>query len=258
MANLLQQIFSIKNENIHKVITILGFRIKFKNYKKMNYCPTCKTWSDYADTKKYTKILCVNCKSLPRHRFLYFIYKKYFLNTQKPIKILHTAPERCIYYLIKKNSNIDYTPIDLYPEGYKFCNCIKEDVTNLSFSDNTFDFVLSNQVMEHILDEKRFLRELLRVIKPDGYLLLNFPVFIDLEKTFQDDSITSPEDREKYYGQYDHVRKYGRDIFLRLQKDYGAKIIFAKDLLSQKDITKMKLNPNDFCAVIPKGVKVND
>ena len=166
--------------------------------------------------------------------------------------LLHTAPEKCIYDLIKKNPKIDYTPIDLFPEGYKFCQCLKEDVTNLSFKDNTFDFVISNQVMEHILDENKFLSELLRVLKPDGYLLLNFPVFMDLEKTFQDDSITSPEDREKYYGQSDHVRKYGRDIFDKLKKKYNAKVIFVSSLMNPKQIKKYSLLKNGFIAIIQK------
>lgn len=131
---------------------------------------------------------------------LFFIYKKYFLNTRKPIRVLHTAPEKCICDLIGRYPLVDYVPMDLSPERYRFCRCRKEDVTNLSFADNTFDVVLSNQVMEHIMDESKFLTELLRVLKPGGLFLLNFPVYMGLEKTFQDNSITSPEERENTMG----------------------------------------------------------
>lgn len=54
--------------------------------------------------------------------------------------------------------------------------------------------------MEHIMDESKFLTELLRVLKPGGLFLLNFPVYMGLEKTFQDNSITSPEERENTMG----------------------------------------------------------
>ena len=258
MKNLIQNIFSVKNEKYHKVITILGLKIKLFHPKSddLYYCPICKKYGHFTKmgVKPRYAVKCPNCKSLERHRFLYFIYQKYFLNTNKPIKILHTAPEKGIYNLIKKNLNIEYTAIDISPERYSFCDCKKEDVTDLSFADNTFDFVISNQVMEHILDEKKYLSELTRVLKPDGVFLLNFPVFMDRAKTFQDDSVTTPEDREKYYGQNDHVRAYGRDVFERLKRDYGAKVIFAKDILNKEQLRKYRVSNRgtDFCVVIKK------
>lgn len=257
MKKFLQNIFSIKREKNHKIITILGIKIKIYQPKseKLHYCPICNTegqFKDFGITLLRKSVQCPNCNSLERHRLLYFIYKKYFLNTEKVIKVLHTAPEKCIYDVICKNPNIDYTPIDLCPEKYKFCQCKKEDITNLSFTENTFDFVLSNQVMEHILDEKKYISELLRVLKPGGYFLLNFPVDMALDKTFQDDSIITPEEREKYYGQDDHVRKYGRDIFDKLKKEYNAKIVFAQDIFKDKDIKRYKLSKYEFVGILKK------
>ena len=254
LKKFLQNVFSVKRKDHHKIITILGLKIKLFQPKThdVHYCPICNQYGQFLSCGIIPRpaAQCPHCWSLERHRFLYFIYKKYFLNTKKQIKLLHTAPEKCIYDLIKKNPKIDYTPIDLFPEGYKFCQCLKEDVTNLSFDDNTFDVIISNHIMEHILDENKFLSELLRVLKSGGYLLLNFPVFMDLEKTFQDDSITLPEDREKYYGQSDHVRKYGRDIFDKLKKKYNAKVIYAKDYLNKREINKYRINKSEFCILI--------
>ena len=108
--------------------------------------------------------------------------------------------------------------------------------------------------MEHIMDESKFLTELLRVLKPGGLFLLNFPVYMGLEKTFQDNSITSPEEREKYYGQHDHVRAYGRDIFSQLKAQYNAEVIFAKDCFSKRRLAKMRITNEmtDFCVIIRK------
>lgn len=151
------------------------------------FCPVCNRYGRFMDMvgKPRFAVKCPYCRSLERHRFLFFIYKKYFLNTRKPIHVLHTAPEKCICDLIGRYPLVDYVPMDLSPERYRFCRCRKEDVTNLSFADNTFDVVLSNQVMEHIMDESKFLTELLRVLKPGGLFLLNFPVYMGLEKLFR-------------------------------------------------------------------------
>ena len=132
------------------------------------------------------------------------------------------------------NSNIEYIPIDIEPSRYDYVNCLKEDVTELSFKDNSFDYIISNHVMEHIKDEQKFLSELLRVLKPSGKICLMFPICIGLDKTFEDDNIVSPGDRLKYYGQADHVRKYGMDVIDRLKKDYNAEVVYSGDFKNLK------------------------
>jgi ubiquinone/menaquinone biosynthesis C-methylase UbiE len=52
-----------------------------------------------------------------------------------------------------------------------------EDATKLSFADNTFDLVVSFETLEHVPDYAAMLRELNRVLKPDGLLLLSTPNF---------------------------------------------------------------------------------
>ena len=44
------------------------------------------------------------------------------------------------------------------------------------------------------------------------------PQDLERETTFEDDSITSPEDRARVFGQYDHRRIYGRDYADRVRK----------------------------------------
>lgn len=91
-------------------------------------------------------------------------------------------------------------------------------------------------MLEHIPDDKRALRELFRILKPGGWAILQSPVNFNRETTFEDFSIVLPHDRERVFGQKDHVRIYGRDyadriknagFFLRLDD-------FAKKLGSRK------------------------
>lgn len=214
----------------HVEINFLGIKIKFCYVPKF-YCPVCGKQNKFLSHILYgyerKNAFCPVCKSLERHRFLFHFYKKFFLDTKEKIKILHTAPEECIAFSIMKNNNIEYVPVDLDPDIYQYCNCQKQDVTDMTFEDNSFDYIISNHVLEHIKQEDRFFVEMLRVLKPGGQLFLSFPIS-ENEKTFEDDNIVSPEDCLKYYGHEGHVRMYGKDVIKRLQNVYKAEVFLAE------------------------------
>jgi hypothetical protein len=57
------------------------------------------------------------------------------------------------------------------------------------------------------------------VLKPGGWAILQVPFFNPVpDKTFEDNSITNPREREKIFGQDDHVRKYGKDYSQRIKQ----------------------------------------
>jgi len=61
------------------------------------------------------------------------------------------------------------------------------------------------------------MKEIHRILNPDGgWALIIVPLDLNLRHTLEDDKITSHADRSKYYGNYDHVRLYGRDFKDRL------------------------------------------
>lgn len=222
------------------------------------YCPFCGKVTKFIDAgvPPRPNAACSVCCSLERHRFLFYVYQE-FLNRKNapgplnPLNILHTAPEKCFCEIFSKRNDINYMPIDLEPDNWDFVKCKKEDVTNLTFADNSFDIVLSNHVMEHIEDENRFLSELLRVLKPNGVIYLTFPLDFTRAETFEDKNINTPEDRLKYYGQADHVRIYGRDILDKLKHNYGAEIKFAEDV-EIKHLKKLKIPKREFVVIIRK------
>jgi ubiquinone/menaquinone biosynthesis C-methylase UbiE len=100
---------------------------------------------------------------------------------------------------------------------------IKADICDLPIKDNTYDFILCNHVLEHILDDNKAISELHRVLKKDGVGIFQVPIDMKKEFTFQDDSITDKKERNKIFGQYDHVRVYGKDYFTKL-KNAGFKV----------------------------------
>ena len=120
----------------------------------------------------------------------------------------------------------------------------KEDITNLSFKDNSFDIIFCSHVLEHIEDDKRAMKELYRVLNPAGFAILQVPIL--REKTFEDFNIKSPKLREKVFGQSDHVRIYGKDFKYRLENvGFKVKVDKFTEKMSNKEIHKLALLPDN-------------
>lgn len=164
-------------------------------------------------------VICPVCNSADRERMVYYFLEKHTSIFSDKCKVLHFAPERNIEKKLKKCNNCDYMTGDIVPGR---ADCVV-DITNIQFADGTFDYIICNHVMEHITNEELAFSELKRVLKPAGKLILSVPVCISNPETSEDLTITSSELRLKHFGQEDHVRLYGLDTKIRLEK-YGLKI----------------------------------
>ena len=223
-----------------------------------NYCPYCDYRSVFKAMGKSQRkhVRCPICNSLERHRFLYFVYQIIIPKSDKKLKVLHTAPERSIYNYFRQRNDIEYECIDLNPQQYTYTkNCKEMNILDMQYGDNVFDYIISNHVLEHIEDEAGFFTELLRVLKPNGKIILSAPYFTDLDKTFEDKSIVTEQERQKFYGQGDHVRKYGRDIFSRLSV-YGKVTQIDRDCipkyLADEMVLKYPHNVSDAVIIMEK------
>lgn len=155
---------------------------------------------------------CPRCGSHERHRMLALYFKDHTNLLTAPLEVLHFAPERTITQLLSSNPALRYTTADL--DGKKAMHAM--DVCDIPRPDNTFDAVLCSHVLEHVPDDRKAMREILRVLKPGGFAILLVPLYRELTQTYEDPTITSPEARHQAFGQHDHVRKYGMDYHLRL------------------------------------------
>lgn len=156
--------------------------------------------------------LCPNCLSLERHRMIwYFIEHQTSLFTEKQ-SMLHIAPEYCFIKRFNKIDALNYITGDLESP----LAMVKMNVLDIPFNNNEFDIVMCNHVLEHIENDQKAMGEIYRILKPGGWAILQVPIDITLLKTYEDFSITSPSEREKHFGQNDHVRQYGKDYTDRL------------------------------------------
>ena len=93
------------------------------------------------------------------------------------------------------------------------------------------------------------MHELYRVMKPNGWGIFQIPQDLSRETTFADDSITDAKERAKIFGQYDHVRIYGRDYFDKLRSigfkveevDYTSKL--SPELVEKYCLAKGEIIP---------------
>jgi len=84
--------------------------------------------------------------------------------------------------------------------------------------------------------------ELYRVLKPGGWAILQVPISLSLDRTLEDSTITTPEEREKIFGQEDHVRIYAKDYKDRLVLvGFRVKVNRFEEKGSDSDIRKYGL-----------------
>lgn len=218
-------------------------------------------FTDPIDGKKFRKFLpygygiqrpnalSPSTLSLERHRLLWLYLKNETSFFNSPGKMLHIAPEQCFLKLFKKQKNLNYITADLYSPIAD----VKADICNLPFENDSFDIVFCNHVLEHIEDDNKAMSELYRVLKPGGLGVFQIPQDLSLEKTYEDFSITDPKERTKHFGQYDHVRVYGKDYFHRL-RNVGFKVeeIDYSKTLSNEVIKKYCLVKGEILPVCTK------
>lgn len=186
-------------------ITVLGLARK---------CPCCN-----ASLRKFhpfgliprEEALCPICGSLERHRLIWlYLTRKSDLFDGRRKTMLHVAPEVRLSHLFQRQTSIDYLSADFSnPDAM-----VRMDITDIQYPDNTFDVIYCSHVLEHVPDDRKAMREFHRVLKPGGWAILQVP--ITAASTFEDSTVSTPEERERVFGQHDHVRRYGPDYRDRL------------------------------------------
>lgn len=192
---------------------ILALGLRGKNFTDPIEEKSYRSFLPYGYGEQRNNVLAPGTLSLERHRLLWLYLKNETDFFTAKHKLLHFAPEQAFYKRFRQMKNLEYTTTDLYSPLAD----VKADIRNLPFEDNSYDVIFCNHVLEHIPDDTKAMQELYRVMKPGGWGIFQIPQDLKREKTFEDDSITDRKQRAEIFGQYDHVRVYGRDYFDKLR-----------------------------------------
>lgn len=189
--------------------------LRFPRRVECNICG----WSGrhLASDEWHPHTVCWKCRSLVRHRLLVdslaLLDGVKFSDLVEGRRVLHFSPERLTTPLFKPRSAA-YTTADFLRTDTD----LQLDLTNMpSVADGSVDLLIACDVLEHVPDHLRGMREIFRVLAPGGTAILTVPQQDGLAQTRSDPTITDPEERLRQFGQEDHVRIFGDDFVPLLQ-----------------------------------------
>lgn len=163
--------------------------------------------------------MCPRCSSFDRERLVCLYLRNKTEVFSENICMLHVAPEKNLQRVLMESSNIDYLSADIDSS----LAMVKMDVTEIAFDDDSFDVIICNHVLEHVKDDRKAMLELYRVLKPGGWAILQVPISMSLNETYEAPTVEEPAERERLFGQSDHVRIYARDYKDRV-KGVGLRV----------------------------------
>ena len=218
-------------------------------------CPVCeRSFSKFlsfgSKVAHRENVLCPYDLTLERHRLMWLYLKNETDFFTAPLKVMHIAPEQCFLDLFRAQKNLNYTTGDLVSPIAD----IHFDLHKIPLDKDQYDVIFCNHVMEHVDDDHQCMSELHRIMKPGGWGILQVPIDYNRNETYEDPSITTPEEREKHFWQYDHVRLYGLDYPDKLRaagfevEEYDYTQHFSKE-----EYERMRLQPKEKIYVVKKN-----
>lgn len=185
---------------------------------------------------------CPRCGShdRERHLFMYLAATGMFAKVHGK-NLLHFAPERGLSKRLLLERPASYIRCDLYPQTE---GVVRMDMLAIDLDSESVDVVIANHVLEHVDDDQKALAEIWRILKPDGYAILQTPYSAKLHRTWQDSGIDTNAARMQAYGQADHVRLFGCDIFARIEMaGFESCVHLHADVLPEIDPVRSGVNP---------------
>jgi GT2 family glycosyltransferase len=151
-------------------------------FRYEGYCPICEKRTSFAATNDWLRdhYLCSECESLPRERALMCVIQKYAPDWRS-LRIHESSPEdrgasrklrqECNHY-IATQFDPDFGFGKVHPSGvYQ-----SEDLERQTFADESFDIVVTQDVMEHVFDADAVFREIFRTLAPGGVHIFTTPL----------------------------------------------------------------------------------
>lgn len=178
-----------KNYYFKGKIKIFFYRLKFffknkKTYKMQGQCNVCgnKTTFYFFWSKEETGF-CWYCGSNARNRALAYVINQEYINNNSLSRIKFKdgfagyipAVYGPLSEALKNKSFIMSEFLDGVKKGESFKGILCQDLTDLQFSDEKFDLVLSESVLEHVNNPIKAIKEIYRVLKKDGKFIFQIP-----------------------------------------------------------------------------------
>lgn len=222
-----------------KAVTHSYYRVRYRGAEV--FCPCCG-----GESQSFVTVdrLCRFCRSYARNRFLW----TYLVDRLKlGDNVLHFAPEPCLQDRLRGRPGIGYISADLFSGlADVHLDMTNHDEVESKLGLHLYSIILCSHVLEHIDDDPAAMRAIRNLLRKDGRALIQVPLDWSREVTYEDFSITTPEARTRAFGQWDHVRIYGRDFMDRLQAvGLEVELVYPRDVCTDEAIVLMQLDSQD-------------
>jgi SAM-dependent methyltransferase len=221
--------------------------IKLPRYLGTRYqCPVCGVglsafrpmWKSYwRDVEKFAPIhpasafetlnlaafTCPRCDAFDRDRLTALYLEQVFrtLDRGRKYHLIEFAAGDALHHKLKRYPFLAYRSADISRRNV-------DELVDLTAMDGyaggSLDILLCSHVLEHIPDDHKAMREICRVLKPDGFAIILVPLVTGVDETHEDPGITTQALRWKYFGMGDHVRQYGKRDFINRLTAAGLKV----------------------------------
>ncbi len=236
---------------IHQLLT--NVRLAVQHWGNQVTCPFCgwqgREFYPHPDPHPRPNALCPRCHSKERHRLLYLYIQAHKILTDSRVSVLEIGPERCWSLFLHTLDNVNYIGLDIA----SLRASVHGDITSLPMPDECFDMLICYHVLEYIPDDYKAMRELYRVLSPRGVMFAHVP--IRGKVTDEDPTIIDPEERERRFGQTDHVRQYGADFVDRLiSAGFDVEVSDFAATLPQDTVRRFGIVRDDLIYVCRRGL----
>ena len=156
-------------------------------FSKFGYCNCCDRNVTFISRQNWLRdnFYCSNCYSIPRERALMLVIEKYFPNW-KELKIHESSPEVKGTSLKLKTNCRSYIGSQYYGDNEpgKIINGFSnQNLEKQTFEDSSFDIVITQDVMEHVINPDKAFAEIARTLKPGGAHIFTVPLVNKFQPT---------------------------------------------------------------------------
>jgi SAM-dependent methyltransferase len=184
---------------------------------------------------------------------LYALYfEEYFRAGGSLQSVLDIAPRPGLAQFLKGAGTKIYRSADMIaPDADD-----RVDIQNMSiYADCQFQVFICSHVLEHVPDDVAAMRELYRVLAPDGWGICMVPINLSLSEIYEDTSIVDEAGRWKHFGQNDHVRKYSKKGFVERLESVGFVVEqYGISHFGRDAFRRHAIHPRSVLYVVRKGL----
>jgi SAM-dependent methyltransferase len=171
---------------------------------------------------------CPRCLSRERHRLLMHYLEHASPLFSAPLEVLQFSPMKGEADRLRKLKNLKYVTAE-YEAGKAD---LQLDLTKLALPDASWDVLIAYHILEHIIDDGAAMREMFRVLRPGGMVILQVPLDPARTEIFEDPTVTTSAERARLFGQWDHVRWYSA-AGLKQRLELAGFVVEPVDYLAQ-------------------------